>query len=415
MRSRKARRGSTLVLVGIMLVAFVGVGAIAADIGRFYVVTGELQTAADAAALAGAVKLMGTAGSNPESVIDPYVVAWVAATNKADTGSLSVTADSVRMAFWTPGLDTTVQGTLSYALNGRRPNAVTVALAGAPRGMFSKFLGQVAGVSMSRSGTAWVANLGSNCVRPWNFPYLPLWQRVENSTTVPNPLPDLDPAKFSTFVNGDVSTRMFTMRGQNQPATPGMPDDGEWTGFSYVGNAGRAGFQDGILDCTQEKLNPDATQGVTLPGNADQYACWALQAVQGNTGGSCSGGGGGGGGGGGNPPPPLCYLRNGDGGCYPTATATDPGVQINVAWGIPSGSNGGSQYLDLKYVGEFQMLCFFSSTTDACTPLPGATPMTGYPIGTIVGYMKTIKSAIITPEDILTNTVSNVQRIVLVK
>jgi Flp pilus assembly protein TadG len=51
MRTTKKRRGSTLVMVAFMLVAFMAMGAIAAYIGRFYVVTGELQTAADAAAL----------------------------------------------------------------------------------------------------------------------------------------------------------------------------------------------------------------------------------------------------------------------------------------------------------------------------------------------------------------------------
>ena len=58
MRSKqRSRRGSTLVMVALMLGAFMGIAAIAADIGRFYVVAGELQTAADAAALKGATVL----------------------------------------------------------------------------------------------------------------------------------------------------------------------------------------------------------------------------------------------------------------------------------------------------------------------------------------------------------------------
>ena len=54
---QRNRRGSILVMVALMLAVFMGVAAIAADIGRFYVVAGELQTAADAAALKGATVL----------------------------------------------------------------------------------------------------------------------------------------------------------------------------------------------------------------------------------------------------------------------------------------------------------------------------------------------------------------------
>jgi len=41
------------VLVAMMLTVLMGVAAIAADIGRFYVVAAELQTGADASALMG--------------------------------------------------------------------------------------------------------------------------------------------------------------------------------------------------------------------------------------------------------------------------------------------------------------------------------------------------------------------------
>ena len=86
-RSRRGRRGSTLVMVAIMLVAFLGVGAISADVGRYFTVTGELQTAADAAALRGALKLGRDSGANPERAWMPAVISFVAATNRADAGS----------------------------------------------------------------------------------------------------------------------------------------------------------------------------------------------------------------------------------------------------------------------------------------------------------------------------------------
>ena len=56
---RRRRRGSTLVVVALMLVCIMGVTAIALDFGRFYVVNNELQTAVDAAAMGGVPELSG--------------------------------------------------------------------------------------------------------------------------------------------------------------------------------------------------------------------------------------------------------------------------------------------------------------------------------------------------------------------
>jgi len=58
--SYKKNRGQILVLVAISLVVLLGFAALAIDIGYFYHTKNQLQGAADAAALAGAVKLDGT-------------------------------------------------------------------------------------------------------------------------------------------------------------------------------------------------------------------------------------------------------------------------------------------------------------------------------------------------------------------
>ena len=41
-REKRSRRGSTIVMVALMLVALAAVGAIAADFGRFYVLRRDL-------------------------------------------------------------------------------------------------------------------------------------------------------------------------------------------------------------------------------------------------------------------------------------------------------------------------------------------------------------------------------------
>jgi Flp pilus assembly protein TadG len=403
MRSKKARRGSTLVMVAIMLVAFVGVGAIASDIGRYYVVTGELQTAADAAALKGAVTLMSTAGSTPEPTVDAAVIAFVASTNRADDTTLTVTADAVQMALWTPGTNG-AQGSLSYSLNGKRPNAVTVTLAGAPQGVFAQLLGQMARVNMQRQGTAWIANLGSNCVRPFAMPYLSMYKRVSGNAAATSPAPDLDPAQFTTFMSGTDLSRRFIIPGPSNQ-TLALPNDGYWLGFNFQGNAGKPGFQSGIEDCSSPKIDPDAANGVTMPGNGTDYEQWALDVIYG-------------GGNGQNTYPGICRPpvnpNSTDAGCY-QGSALTPGLTVNSVWGEDLGN--GSNSMDFRYVGEFVLVCYYKGVANEICPASATTPAinTAYPKGTIVGFLKVLKSRYITPDDILGNKLSNVQRIILVK
>jgi hypothetical protein len=412
MRAKRVRRGSTLVMVGIMLVAFVGVGAIAADIGRFYIVTAEVQTAADAAAIEGARKLMRTPGSNPVDSVTADVVPWVAANQRANMTAMAISANDIQMLYYTPSK--TSQGTIETDLKGRRPNAVRVTLQSTPKGFFAQLLGNNGTRLLKRSATAWVASLGSNCVRPWAFPYPALYGKVAGINPPPNPAPDtLDPVQFSQFMARPNSGRMFTIIGQNQGPLPiTLPNAGEWTGFNFTGNAGKPGFTDGLQACSpltpatewyQNKINPDAGAGVTLPGQAGQYVNWSTTAVTYGTGkgGSTSG---------------MCAFLNAtySADCYAPPTSTFPGITINSAWGqvtTGKGSNG----VDFGYVGEFVLLCYYSKPSDKCSNNEPGTPNTGYPEGTIVGYMQGLKSRIITPDDVLGNFASDLQTIVLVQ
>lgn len=56
-KKRGGERGGVLVLVGLLMFVFVGVTALAIDLGHLYIVRNELQNAADSGALAGALEL----------------------------------------------------------------------------------------------------------------------------------------------------------------------------------------------------------------------------------------------------------------------------------------------------------------------------------------------------------------------
>jgi hypothetical protein len=416
MRTKRVRRGSTLVMVGVMLVAFVGVGAIAADIGRFYVVTSEVQTAADAAAIEGARRLMYAPGNTAlDDTVDADVIPWVAANQRANMTALSVTAADVQLFYYAPGTGGN-QGKIEDP-KGRRPNAVRVALQSTPRGFFAQLLGNTGTRLLKRSATAWVASLGSNCVRPWAFPYQALYGKVAG---VPNPAPSLapdtlDPVQFSNFMGKPSSARMFTILGENvlNSMSPLLPNSGEWTGFNFTGNAGKKGYTDGLLACDpgapdpqwyQNKINPDAGAGTTLPGNSGNYVNWTTPAMTYGTGkkGSTTG---------------MCNFLDpvNTADCYSPSTST-LGITINSAWGQidPPGCNG-SKCMNFNYVGEFVLLCYYSSKSDTCSRNEPGTPNTGYPEGTIVGYIQGIKSRMITLDDVLGNFASDIKTIVLVQ
>ena len=415
MRFMKSRRGSTLVLVALMLGALMGVAAIAADIGRFYVVTGELQTAADAAALKGASVLQRANTATPGPMVDDSVLAWVANTNRADGNSLTASADSVVLGFWTPGTGGAA-GTFDPNLGTRRANAVSVVVGRSPVGTFSQVIGRRAGLPLTRQAIAWIGNVSLNCMRPWAFPYAPFYRRVNNVTTTSSPPPDLDPTAMIAFQNTSTANKTFVvLPPEAWPLGNNFPNDSSWRGYNPPSspnggaNSGKSTFQDMVSGCDQIAVNSDAGSGNTVPnsgngsqcGAINQTACWTADVINGTSG---QGNGG--------PRPGICApFRANDAGCYASSTATQPGVIVDVAW---SDIVGNGQSVDFRYVGEFDMKCFFVNTTDTCADLPG-TQKNGYPVGTIVGVAAGLKSRLLNPTDLISNAPSNVQRLFLVK
>jgi len=401
-----------------MLAVFMGVAAIAADISRFYVVTGELQTAADAAALVGAGALQVANTATPEPTVDAAVIAWVGSTNRADNNTLSTTADSVVLGFWTPGANGAT-GSFDPNLGTRRANAVSVELSRRPVGVFSQMIGRTAGLPLSRRAIAWIGNISLDCMRPWAFPYAPFYRRVNNVTTTSSPPPDLDPTAMIAFQQDpSIARKTFIVLPPESPYPFPMANDSSWRGYnppsqsSGGANSGKVTFQNMVSGCDGIAVNSDAGNGNTVPtnGNGDkcgavnQTPCWTIEAItgmdgQGNTG----------------PRPGICApFRGSDAGCYADATTTDRGVTVDIAW---ADIVGGGQSVDFRYVGEFDLKCFFTATTQSCADIPGTDPAlkTGYPVGTVVGIASGLKSRTLNPTDLISNSPTNVQRLFLVK
>lgn len=402
MRRMKSRRGSTLVLVALMLVALTGVTAIAADIGRFYVVTGELQTGADAAALKGAAVLQRLT-ANYASSVDDSVMLWARTTNRSDGDSLVIPATDIDVGWWEPSTRT-----FSTAVPaGQRPNAVSVKASGSPRGVFAQMIGRTAGLPLQRSAVAWIANISSSCTRPWALPYLPLVLRVNGNTDTTK---DLDMGKFTAYANTSAANRTMIIQSVLNQGT--QPVDGNWTAFNLPSgpnggaNSGQTTFQSQIASCNNIAVNSNAANGNIQPSNGQgpcqngTVVCWTTQAITGMNQGQING-------------PGVCTLRaSPDATCYtPSGVA---GVTTDITYANVTGNGSGA--IDFKYVGQTTVACYIRTPADICNAIPDPRLKSGYPEGTFVVISEGLKSPILNPSlDILSNSPSNRQRLLLVQ
>ena len=395
------RRGSVLVMVALMLGILMTVTAIAADIGRFYAVAAELQTAADAAALKGASVLQ-KATANFGTTVDDSVTAWAAVTNRSDGNAVAIAPDSIDVGFWDP-----VAKQFNTALAaGVRPNAVRVYASGKPRGTFAQVIGRTLGLPMARRATAWIGNVSLNCTRPWGLNYLPLVRAVNGDADTTK---DLDMTKFLDYQKKDLSERIMIMH--NSEITSGNPpDDGVWTAYNLPSNnngnanSGSTTYQSQIAACNNIAINSDAGNGNIQPstgnGNcgAGTVVCWAIEAIDGMNQGQISG-------------PGICTFQGTNNAtCYSQGTA---GVVVDITYGNVIGNGSGG--MDFKYVGETTLLCYFRTTADVCDAIPDPKVKSGYKPGTMVVVAQGLKPRILNPTDIVSNAPSNVQRFFLVQ
>ena len=97
MRGPRNRKGAFVVMFGIMFMSLMGAAAISMDFARIWAMRNELQTSADAAALAGAVQI-GRVPNNTDPEVDAAARA-LAAANPAMGAAVNV--DDVILGNWT--------------------------------------------------------------------------------------------------------------------------------------------------------------------------------------------------------------------------------------------------------------------------------------------------------------------------
>lgn len=256
----KNRRGVFVVIFGIMLVGLMAAAAVSIDLSRTWAFRNELQTAADAAALAGAVQLGG--GS-----LDPTTYGTVAR-QYAHTNSVlrdSVTVELVERGNWNDSLG--VFNDSAAATGGGLPlNAVRVVVNHDVTSLWGRGLLGVLPFKIRARAIAW-ADAGvtnTSCIKPWAIPYQALLSRVNDARGIPNDAAgltrDFTAEDRAVLDSMDVESRTFTLKLGSQT----LSDFGDVT--TYPGNYQAVQLPRKYLDdgVTQ---NPDWTPG----GGAAEY------------------------------------------------------------------------------------------------------------------------------------------------
>ena len=272
MRRFRNRKGVFVVLFGILFTVLMAAGAIAIDFSRIWAMRNELQTAADAAALSGAVQL----NKPPKNLYFDVDTAARGIASKNLAMGAPTTVDSVVWGQWQDN------ATPPHFNPGVVPaNAVQAWVSHSTRGLIMQALG-ITAPTVHANAIAWAdAPISTtNCIRPWAIPYEVLMGRVNllrtddpsisgdpysraNLTRPFDPINDMNALR-----NGDPANLRFTLKlGQNSNANNGAID----TGTLVNGQPGN--FQAVALPkywdfATQSLANPGPNRGGSAYGDA---------------------------------------------------------------------------------------------------------------------------------------------------
>jgi Flp pilus assembly protein TadG len=406
-----------MVLVAVLLVPLLGMAAFAIDLSYWQAGANQLQTVADAAALAGARGFQ-TCATVQQTCAENAATA-VAGQNVAINSTSTVSASSVLPAFYNPV--TGIVATRDWTDNDI--NAVRVTASATGQRVLAAVTG-LAAPTISRTAVAWIANINSGtCIKPWALPYTVLYDSVVSATGLTSSITPTSPSTNPPFrnnlsqaqitalnnlttTNAQATKRTILLRGPVTPISPlptgaspaTIPEGNQWLGYNYQGNgsppAGNAPYQYQVGNCgltgTPVAVSIGSNGGTTLPSAGADYECWTVSAAMGSnlnscnnanylSDYSCSGGTNG------CPPERTCVFRPIgnpvtsstiiDAGCYApsylslSGPANNPqvnvniptnapvGVNISVAWGDATGT--GSNLTSYRQVGTFRLLCVF--------------------------------------------------------
>ncbi len=407
-RRSRNRRGATLVLVAVLLVVCGGMAAFAIDFARIYSGVSEMQSSADASALAGAHHLWKTR-ANATTATQTF-----ATSNSAFGTPVSLAAGDIAAGIFTPGSGT---GTF-VAGSWTTANAVQVTVARTANTSFARLLG-LASLTPTRRAIAWIGNQASqDCIKPWGIPTSYLTTLLGG--TSPTTQAGIDLIRANNGANAPSGQYAMTVVvGPNVNNPRGSPRVPPSVFLALTGaNSSRKQYENAIIGQSCD-ATADYTVGTgeatiqTQPGQGNgDIPRTTANAVEGNVNG--------------NPPnvqvtcKPQTNFR--DATCYnPALPGNVAGVTVTVAAVTSTGTNSA----DINMLMGFKLMCVFrggngnqpgdTSVQEVCPWLTSAAkPDNNYTQGTLVGYPVAL-AAVTGRGNTLGNTLSLNQKLLLVR
>jgi hypothetical protein len=201
--------------MAMMMSIFIMAAAFATDFGRIYAVRAQLQTAADAAALA-AIQAQASGLGLPSADSGKKYVYLHPVMGRAniDSGFAvdSVGSWNLGTSTWTPNPDQTDWSIGINASSGEPRDAVKVVARQTVPFTFGRFLGFSTHVVNAEAIAVWGSVTASTCVRPWAIPYQKLIDQLWLNRITPKPTvaydmttQDISDLSQMTYANHPVS------------------------------------------------------------------------------------------------------------------------------------------------------------------------------------------------------------------
>lgn len=320
MTTQRRRTGATLVIVASLMTVIIGVAAIAIDASRLYVMRAELQTTADASAIAGIVEVKDKRPTNAPTAALQYVPLNVVENQAATVGAGNVEGGSwdfttnsfTPLASWTDPALNAVRVTANY------PGQYT----------FARIFGTTGKLVQARA----VAALGfvgtTDCLRPWAVSYQTILNALYPPAGSKDPSYNLTAQDIQTLTNMSYPADSITLlQGTSNQLTPGnisqVVVNDPWNGNNSYKNA--------INGCSNLPIGP----GTWLngdPGVGGGQTAGALRQ--------------------------FCQNNGGTQGSGQHFTCLgQPKIKLAM-WDQANGSPGSNLMLRVKYVGVFAIVGF---------------------------------------------------------
>ncbi|HEY8165685.1 MAG TPA: pilus assembly protein TadG-related protein [Gemmatimonadaceae bacterium] len=236
------RRGVTLLVVAMLSVTLFTCLAVVIDMSRMYNQKNDLQTAADAAALAGVIQQIDDTAHTVDSAVS------FGQKNKVLYSPITVNPADVVCGQW----DAVTQTYLGNAGHcGSTENTVTVTVRDSARYIMAGLLGT--SKQVTAKARAYAAYVGAQtCVKPWAIPYVTLTKLLQ--PTNPDTLRDLDAVDIQRLKSMTKAQRTFMLK------IGAPPDAGNFGSLDIpdpnpaAPNAGAALYKWNIEQCNSRQI-----------------------------------------------------------------------------------------------------------------------------------------------------------------